>query len=299
MSIVSGACSRRLRSWPSRSSFAQSSATSTRSAASAGGSRRSSSKGMNEYSSGSGASPYRYIAVSLPSESSASFVARIEPRASPSGFSCVTRRKRSWERSASATACKSLVFLLWGELIDELRHADPTLDRRIVFERQLGSPLHSQLAGQAGLEQPMCRREPGQRLLALRLGAEHAHEHPRMAQIRGGLDAGHGDEADPRVLQLPYALRDDLAHGLVDAAHPFVHEPTSSPVAHRLVSSDGRTGKACPSSGRHRKRRLTGPPARRPRARLRPARTPDSRDSARRRRAALRVPGGPARHTRA
>src|SRR6476660_3055772 len=86
------------------------------------------------------------MTLSLPSVSRASLVASNEPRASPSGFSWVTSRKRSFERIASATACRSLVVCVWGELIDQLGHADPALDRRIVFEGQLRSPLHSQLA---------------------------------------------------------------------------------------------------------------------------------------------------------
>src|SRR6185503_13148174 len=109
------------------------------------------------------------MTLSLPSWSRASFVASSEPRASPSGFSWVTSRKRSWERSASATACRSLVCCVWGELIDELGHADPALDRRIVFEGQLGSPLQPELARDAGLQEPVRRGEPGQRAFAFAL----------------------------------------------------------------------------------------------------------------------------------
>src|SRR5436305_8086081 len=112
------------------------------------------------------------MTLSLPSSSRASFVARIEPRASPSGFSCVISRKRSRERIASATASISLV--VWGELIDELCHADPALDRRIVFERQLGRPLHSKLAGERALEHSVRRLEAGQAPLPLFLRAEDA-----------------------------------------------------------------------------------------------------------------------------
>src|SRR4026209_2238560 len=96
------------------------------------------------------------MTVSLPSWSRASLVASSDPSASPSGFSWVTSRKRSCERTASATACRSLVVCVWGELIDQLGHPDAALDRRIVFEGQLGSPLHSQLARHARL--PGARR---------------------------------------------------------------------------------------------------------------------------------------------
>src|SRR6478752_7759415 len=107
------------------------------------------------------------MTLSLPSWSSASLVASSEPSASPSGFSWVTSRKRSFERIASATACRSLVVCFWGELIDQLGHADPALDRRIVFEGQLRSPLHSQLAGEASLQDAVSSGKPGERLRAL------------------------------------------------------------------------------------------------------------------------------------
>src|SRR2546423_5354158 len=128
---------------------------------------------MNAYSPGRGALPWSVITASLPSCSSASFAARSEPSASPSGFSWVVTRKRSCERRASTTAARSFVS---GELIDELCHADPALDRRIVLEGQLGGPLQSQLARDPRLEHAVRGREPRQALLALALGAQDAHE---------------------------------------------------------------------------------------------------------------------------
>src|ERR671933_2028779 len=88
--------------------------------------------------------------ASLPMAASASLSAGSDPSASPSGFSCVTSRKRSCARIASATAPTSLV--VWGELIDQLRHADPALDGRIVFEGELRRPLHPQLAADPRLQ---------------------------------------------------------------------------------------------------------------------------------------------------
>src|SRR4029453_14882719 len=160
--------------------------------------------------------------------SSASFVASNEPSASPSGFSWVTSRKRSFERSASATACRSLLLCVWGDLFDELGHAGPPPDGRIVFEGQLGSPLHSQLPGEARLQNAVGSGQPGERLPALRLGPEHAHEDARVPQVWRRLDSGDGDEADPRVLQLAERLRDHLADGLVDATHALAHSRYSS-----------------------------------------------------------------------
>jgi hypothetical protein len=77
------------------------------------------------------------MTLSLPSCWSARWSASIEPRASPSGFSCV------W-----------LGWDVWGELIDEFRHAHAALDRRIVLEGQLGGPAQPELAVDAGLQEP-------------------------------------------------------------------------------------------------------------------------------------------------
>src|SRR5215510_10295763 len=122
------------------------------------------------------------MTLSLLSWSSASFSARIEPSASPSGFSWVTSRKRSCERIASATASTSLV--VWGELIDQLRHADPTLDRRIVLEGELRRPLQAQLTRHAPLEDAVGGLEPGQAFLLLALGPEDADVDLRVPKIR-------------------------------------------------------------------------------------------------------------------
>src|SRR5689334_2643663 len=132
------------------------------------------------------------MTLSLPSWSRASLVASSEPSASPSGFSWVTSKKRSCERSASATACRSLVWVVWGELIDQLGHADPALDGRIVFEGQLWGPLHSELTRESRLQHAVRRLEPRERLPPLRLRAKHADEHARVPEIRRGLDAGDG-----------------------------------------------------------------------------------------------------------
>src|SRR4051794_26927633 len=109
-----------------------------------------------------------YRTLSLPSASRTSFMARIEPNASPSGFSCETRRKRSFARIASATASSSLIG---REVVDQLAHTDALLHASIVFEGQLRSPLHSELPGNLRLEDAVSRLEPLQRLGALLLVA--------------------------------------------------------------------------------------------------------------------------------
>src|SRR5919204_2742147 len=242
MSITSGASESGSGSGPMRVSFAQSSAIRTRSRQSSGRRRRSSASGMKAYSRGSGASPYRYIPASLPSRSSASFIARMDPRASPSGFSWVTRRNRSWSRIAFATPSRSVV--VWGELIDQLRHPNPPLDGGIVFEGELRRPLHSELAGDARLEHAVGRGEAGEAVFPRFLGAEDADEHASVTEVRRRLDRGHGDEPDARILQLADGLREHLANGLVHAAHSVSHRGSRPPADSGRARSPGRRGSA-------------------------------------------------------
>src|SRR3970040_1808641 len=136
-------------SGPSRLSFAQSTATRTRSPASSGSVLCSRSSAMKWYSFGGGVSPAGYPALSVPSSPRARCKASNDPSASPSGFSWVVIRKRSWSRIASTTAARSVV--VWGELIDQLGHAHAALDGRIVLEGELRGPLHLQLPAQARL----------------------------------------------------------------------------------------------------------------------------------------------------
>src|SRR5918995_402373 len=167
------------------------------------------------------------MTVSFPSWSNASFAASREPSASPSGFSWVVSTNRSWPRIASTIASRSLA-VVWGELIDQLGHADPALDRRIVLEGQLRSPLHSQFACDTRLENRVRSLKAGERLDALALGTEDRDKDARMTQIRRGLDAGHRDEADPRILQLADRFRKHLPDGFVDATHTVCHQGYSS-----------------------------------------------------------------------
>src|SRR6266581_4452111 len=128
------------------------------------------------------------MTLSLPSWSNASFAARREPSASPSGFSWVVSVNRSCLRIAAATAARSLA-VVWGELIDQLRHPDPPLNRRIVFERQLRSPLHSQLTRDPRLQDGVGSLQSLQCALALPFGAEDGDEHLRMPEVGGCPDA--------------------------------------------------------------------------------------------------------------
>src|SRR5579862_5641459 len=225
MSTTERASSSSRVSEPIRSAFAQSTATTVRSAMSAGTSRRSSSSCMNAYSRGTGVEPDRNITTSLPSCRSASVIASKEPSASPSGFSWVTTRRRSLSRSAATTACRSLdvCVILGCELIDQAAHPHTVLDRRIVLERQLRSSLQSQLAGEPPLQDAVGGVEAAECRRPFLLGAEHADEDRRRAKVRRGIDAGHRHEADPGVLQLGQRLREHLPNRLIDASHALGH----------------------------------------------------------------------------
>src|SRR5581483_4089105 len=205
-SITSRARARRLWSGPSRSSFAQSSASRTSCSMSSGTSRRTSPSGRKRYSPGSGPSPGRNICASLSSPRSASAIARIE-------------------RSASATARSSVCVIgsVVDEFVDQLRHANPALDGRIVFEREPGCPPQAQLAGDPPLQEAVRRLQAGERRATLALVAEHGHEDAALAQVGRDLDAGDRHEADPRVLEIRDRVGDDCAHRLVDATHPLTH----------------------------------------------------------------------------
>src|SRR5215216_3249962 len=218
-----------------RRSFAQSTATSTRSSRSSGSSPRCSSvSGRNRYSPGSGASPERYMTASLASARSARVVASSDPSASPSGFSCVTTTKRSFARIASATASRSLrVVVAWfivgrgkvaRDLVDERRHPYRAFDGLIVGERQRGRSLQAELAGDACLHDSVRGLEAAEGRLPLVLVAEHGDEDGPLAEIGRYADARHRHHADARILQLPDGLGDDGADRFVDAAHAVAHD---------------------------------------------------------------------------
>src|SRR5262249_36245056 len=166
---------------------------------------------------------------------SASVIASSDPSASPSGFSWVVTRKRSCERIASATAPRSFA-VVWGELIDELRHTDAFRDRGIVFKGELWGPLHPELVRQPRLEHAVSRLEPLERVRPLPLVAEDADEDLRVAQVGRRLDSGHGHEPDARILELAHGLGERLADRLVHASHALSHRaspPVSPPTRAR------------------------------------------------------------------
>src|ERR671934_2567858 len=111
-----------------------------------------------------------------------------------------------------------------GSRAEEPGDANPALRRLVVVKAQRGRALESHLAGDRSLENGVGGPEPGARRLALGPVAEHTHVDARRAQVRAGLDRGHGHESDPRVVELACDRRaDHLAHELVDPPHALGH----------------------------------------------------------------------------
>src|SRR5262245_2868934 len=216
-----------------RRALAQSTATSARSPMSSGSSRSTSSRPMKSNSAGMLAEPDRYMSASLPSSRRPSAIASIEPSASPSGFSCATTRKRSFEVSAASTPSRSVDAFSFVScvirsaprryLVNELRHADAAFHGRIVFKREVWSPLEPELTSDTALQVGMGGFEPLERRLLLALVAEHRDVDLALAQVAGDRDAGDRDHPDPRVLQLAHRLGDDGPNSLVDTSHAFAH----------------------------------------------------------------------------
>src|SRR4051812_15778414 len=186
-----------------RRSFAQSTAISTRSPRSIGSSRCTSLRSRKPYSAGVGALPERYITTFLPRSRRPSATPSIEPSASPSGFSCVTTRKRSCARIASATArTPALVSLLCiglilgkvrRQIIDQLRHPYAALDGIIVRERQHRRPAQAELPTELRLQDTARGLEARERRGALLVVAENGDEDPRLSKVGRDMHAGHGD----------------------------------------------------------------------------------------------------------
>src|SRR5437588_7458376 len=214
-----------------RSRLPQSRNTTVRSSRSSGGALSSPSVARNSYSRGRGSSRSSMKGrQSLPSAWSTIVMATSEPRASPSGFSCVTAISFSAERSSSSTCSRverrpfSGIGLRRG--VQQRRDAHASVDRLVVLKRQGGRALERQLGRDPALEEAVSRAQPVQGGRAHRLLAEHADVYPGMAQVWAGLYSGHGHKSDARVLQI---LRDGLtehsSHRLIDATHTPAGHP--------------------------------------------------------------------------
>src|SRR5215475_8815819 len=189
-----------------RSMLPQSRKTTVRSAMSAGGSWKTSSSGRKRYSIGSGNSfAARNITESLPSWVRRWCMPSSEPSASPSGPSCAVRRNLSRLRSSSATlsiAGFALTPALLIVLLEQLRYPHSGIHGVVVLEGQGRCPLHSRLGGDLRLQDSVRRAQRVQRRLALVLAPEDADMHLGGAEVRAGLDRGHGHEADARVAEV-------------------------------------------------------------------------------------------------
>ena len=139
-----------------------------------------------------------------------------------------------------------------SSLSSSSRDPHPVVDRLVVTELERGRVLHVQLAADLGLQEARGGLQPDERLLALVVGAEHAHVHARMAKVWTCVYPGHCHKADPRVLEVVRDMaRQDLPHGLVHPPHPRRSHPNLGPPPRTpsRARSTRRPGTATPRSG--------------------------------------------------
>src|SRR5437879_550360 len=114
--------------------------------------------------------------------------------------------------SSSVTA-----LLLPVQLCDQFVDAPSLLEGGVLLEFQLGKEFQPDLPADRTPQVwgGRCKRRAGARPRLLVPVARV--EDPRAAQVPRHLDAGHGDEADPGILQPLDLLGEDLAELLADA----------------------------------------------------------------------------------
>src|SRR5215203_3747166 len=109
------------------------------------------------------------ITVSLPHAASTSCMATSEPRASPSGFSWVTRTNVG---------------------VQQLLDADAPVDRVVVGELERRRVLEAQLVAHAALQIAVGGTQAFERGSADRLVPQDGDVDARVAQVRAGVDSG-------------------------------------------------------------------------------------------------------------
>ena len=100
---------------------------------------------------------------------------------------------------AGGVAHRALPLLV---VVEQLGDAHAPLDGVVVVEGQGRRALHADLGGDRRLEHAVGGAQPCERRLALLLGAEHADEDLRGAQVGACLDGSHGHESDARVAEV-------------------------------------------------------------------------------------------------
>ena len=109
-------------------------------------------------------------------------------------------------------------------VVQKLGDAHAPVYRLVEDELKRRRALHAQLAWRPPAGDPVRGLEPGQRLRALLLAAEHANVHACLAQVGACFHSSHCHESYARVLEaLRESRRDDLADRLVHPAHAVGH----------------------------------------------------------------------------
>ena len=153
-------------------------------------------------------------------------MATSEPSASPSGFSCVTRMKRSASRSSRRISSRDAVVSVAagagsrpGLPVDQLGQAHPALDAVVVDEVERRRVLERSSLATRRWRKPWAERRPSSEASRADRGRRARSRRRGHGEGLGWSYGGHGDETDARVLQVRRdGVAEHLPHGLVDPA---------------------------------------------------------------------------------
>src|SRR5207245_4614 len=161
-------------------------------------------------------------------------------------FTTVAAARRAWSMSPSVrcgfgqsvrTATSNLPSRVWSRWYRSTpgrnTSAAGVLHRAVSPEVELRRDPEVEVVTEPPADETPGAPERGKRRRPLVLVAEHRDEDPRHAKVFRGLDLGHRDESEPRVLELPLEQGGDLLFDeLIHAVEPLaLHQRTSTNVS--------------------------------------------------------------------
>jgi hypothetical protein len=115
------------------------------------------------------------------------------------------------------------------ELVEELQHPRPTLDRVVELEVELGDPLQAEALAQLVANERHCPPERLQGGLPIARLTDDADGHAGMTEIGRRLDAGDRGEPDPGIVEVAgQDRRHLLPEKLVDPRGSLRHRAASA-----------------------------------------------------------------------
>src|SRR5919198_1794700 len=103
------------------------------------------------------------------------------------------------------------------ELVEQLKHPRATLRGLVETDVKLWNALQAKARAELAAYESHRPAQRSQRLVLLGFGADYAHPHARVPQVRRRLDVGHRDEPDPWIGDLSRQdVGDLLPQQLVD-----------------------------------------------------------------------------------